>query len=204
MTPWESTFLCTTTADNQIVVVPCPGRCIIDRIGIVMIGGGSVAANFYNRAFLSPASPTPVKSILNAYGNSGVCEFTMPLVFAVKVGDVVTVSDANQTDYNVSSRVTNVLDDKHFITDMEYVSDEYAASTQIDIPSAEQNLYIAFPPLTGTNYAEAKPSPGTYVNQDPQTNQTNRGYPMKLYVSLGSPATYRISIRARQGVAMGD
>ena len=201
MTPYEKEFSVTTVGSNQIVALSYPGRCTLDYITIILIGGGTVTADLFSRAFASPLVAVPVYLITN--DGNGYCyvEMNPNSALACKVGDVVVVASSPTSGYNTSHRVLEVVDDFNIVTDQSWTADAVGGTAQVQIPSAEQELYRVFATITGASPLHANLDI-TFKNQDALPNR-NIGVNRKLYVKLAATGTYCIAVRSHESIGTG-
>ncbi len=197
MTPYETERKITTGGANEIVEIPLPGRCTITRIASVeLAAAGAQTLTFYNRVFVGPT--VAVRTITDA--GDGTCLIETKGVFAVKVGDAVTVAGSSAGAYNAVQRVTEIVDEKHVITDKSYTVDATGGTVGITIPAAEQDLYKVAS-LTGTGVQESL-TERVFVNLDPQPN-LNRGFVRKIYVKVLAAGSYKVAIRCHENIGTG-
>lgn len=200
MTPYANETLVTTTGANQVVAVPCPSRCTIDRIAVVRVGTGAIAADFYNRAFAGTARG--LASITD--DGHGKCLLTFASAFPGRVGDSVTVAGCATSGYNVSHRITAVVDPVTVVTDQSFTVRGVPAANALTgtptVPTEEQILYKVTAQLSGNDGVETTPAV-VYVNRDPPDGT---GRPARLlYVKLATAATYRIALRSHESIGEG-
>jgi hypothetical protein len=195
-TPYANEQIVTTTGANQIVAVPLPGRCRIDRVGVVRTDGAAFTVNFFNRAFTGPA--VPIYQITSTPNGKTVIQLYNPI--AIKVGDVITVASSTVSGYNTSHRVQAILAENLLATDQAFTAAAGPGGTAaLAIPAGEQPLYKALATLTGTGAAEALPNL-IYVNLDPLLN-LNIGVKRYIYCQFDTAGTFKVSFRVEQGVA---
>lgn len=212
-TPYEKEFVVTTEDADQIVPLAFPGRCILDRIAVVRLGGGAVDLAVYNRSFTGPVAI--IDAIESDESGSPKTKLVLYSPMAVKVGDVLAVAGTDAAGYNTDHRVVAIVMEQRsgdnrphapyvdamcLITDQAYVADAKGGTARIAIPAAEQPLYLVTD-LSDTDSAEDYPYM-TYVNLDPLLN-VNIGVNRKIYVKFAEAATYKLVLRAREGVAVG-
>ena len=118
--------------------------------------------------------------------------------FAVKIGDVITVSGSPVSGYNTQHRVTQIIDGKTIVTGQAYTADAVPTSAtglsaQITIPTAEQILYT-FATMTGASGSAVITPAMDYMNLDPLLNGNN-GINRVLYVQFSAVDTYKLVIR---------
>ena len=200
-TPYETEQTITTTGSNQIVAIPFPGRIFLDRVAVVKLGGGTVTITAFNRAFTGPA--TNIKQII-ADSTGDFCNLQFKLPFAVKIGDVITVTNSGISGYNTTHRVTGLPDggnNLNIVTDQAYVGYDTGNTItgQLTIPSGEQSMYTVLT-ATGTGNAVVTPEM-PYVNLDPLLN-VNRGINRFIYINFATADTYKLAIRGRDSIGL--
>lgn len=202
MTPYTKTTIVQTTGADEVIEIPCPGRCYIDNVRFAVEGGGGFVVDLYNRAFTGPPQKL-VRIDDDGRGNS-VLTFTQN--FAARLGDVLAVSHASHPEYNTSHRVIKVIDDKHLVTNVPSVGYEPGSSgvvAQLAIPPGEQDAYRVGTTQTADGGVSGFDAPLAipFVNQDPQGNANNRGYPHKLYARVGAPGLYQVTLTTHASVS---
>lgn len=212
MTPYETEQLVTIAEDEHasqslgisedMVALDFPGRCVIDRVAVVRIGGGAIAVDFFNRNFTSKVSP--IKLITN--DGNGFCQLRLFVPIAFRVGDRVMVHDTSVSAYNTSHRITARIDDQTYVTNRSFSTEAVGGNDPydgvfLDIPAAEQPLYKVMDTLSGTNNAEAVDLAKAYICMDPLPN-LNTGINRKLYLRFGAAGTYKVAIRAHASIGV--
>ena len=208
MVPYEKELICTATLPRQTIAVPFPGRCILDRFAVVRLGGGNINATLYNRAFVGPEAN--IKQTSN--DGNGKLQIALWTRFACRVGDLLDVDYTSDTDAATSEslehaqdvgaqRVTKIIDEYTVVTDAAFTTARTTGTVQIAIPESEQLLYQVYQ-LLGTN-AEADDLENVYVNLDPVLN-LNIGVNRMIYIQFADAGSYKVALRAREGVALGD
>jgi hypothetical protein len=193
MLPYEREFIVTTTGANQIVPLDYPGRCVLERIAVVAIGGGPIGITVYNRIFDGPLMP--IQLITDAA--DGVhCQLIVNGLLTVKVGDIIAVTGMPVPGYNVSHRVTAILNGNTVVTDQTYTANSNGGNVQLAIPDTEWFLYTVLT-LSGTGTAQVTPDE-FYTNIDPVPN-ANTGIPRLIYFQFTNVGTYKIAIRSSLG-----
>jgi hypothetical protein len=194
MAPWESNNTFTTTEAAQIVALPCPGRCTIDRVIIVRLDTGAIDFTFFSRAFTN----TPMPCWITRDPLTGNCAVKCQGIFQVKGGDLVTITGSSGSAYAAAQRVVTVKqDDQSFVTGTAWTVDS-VGTIQLTIPASEQSLYQAFDEMTGTDTLTTLFTPGViYINSDPQGFIQNVGIPQRIYALVANAGQYRVAIKSR-------
>jgi hypothetical protein len=198
VTPYEREFTFTTTGSNQIVALDYPGRCTLDFITIILIGGDGqpITADLFSRNFTGPV--IPVFLITTANGNC-MLQTNQPL--AVKVGDAVVVTNSPTAGYNTTHRIVERIDDFNFVTDHTYTADAVGGSVQLQIPAQEQELYRVTTTMSDNSPLQEDIGE-VFKNQDATPNR-NIGVVRKIYVRLATAGTYRIALRSHESIGVG-
>lgn len=207
MTPYEADQLVTTATADEIVAIPCPGRCRITRVAVYRVDdpdNGEINIDFYSRDFRSEditirtLRPTADGLLLTLSGR-----------LAAKVGDPIIITGNADYDTSLSEDpgVVRVLATDNNGSEVLVDSsldhgDATGGSVRLQIEEPEQNLYRVMPRLTGNGFAESWTTV-TFVNQDPMAN-LNIGVNRRIYVQPKVAGTYRFLIRCEESVAMGN
>lgn len=200
--PFEiSNLAVVTEADDEIVALDVPGRMIIDRL-IVITPEAASTVDVFSRAFTS--AQVNLHNITSDAAGKAQLNLAAPLL--VNVGDLLTVADNAETDYNVAThRVLSVsADDKTIVTSEGYVDDGDGGTVELAIPAAEQELYRVLATQTASsNLISLISAAGfTFHNQDPRTKHRGQ-IGRKIYLKLGDDGAYRITIGGRHPEAFG-
>ena len=193
-TPYEKEYFVTTSAADEVVELAYPGRCLLDRVAIVRIGGGDIDAVLYNRSFTGPAlgvirfvsdGGTPAKVVAHTSAPA-----------ALRAGDVVTIAGTGGV-YDGTARVTSLPSEKEVHLSKAFSSTVTGGTITLSIPDEEKPLYRVLE-LSGADAVEVTPEVA-YVNLDPVTN-INTGVPRRIYVSFADAASYKVALRCRTGL----
>ncbi len=189
MTPYETIAIVTTTADNQVVAIPCPPRCFITKISIYLeAADNSVGVAFYNRS---------------GQGST------------VKVVSVEPLADSNfiiTTDGQHQSYPLDTIDYHSQGGDfspsalailspfkLQFVNDEipFAVGDTLRVNTAPKGISKVCPDLAleGAGGVYAVDNVGPFVNMDPIT-ESSGGNNQKMYLHVSAASTFLVAIRA--------
>jgi len=196
-----------TTEANELVAIPFPSRCEIQRMVILKVGGGAVDVDLFSRNLVS--DDIDIERIEDdGSGNTRI--YLVPgAELPSYLNDSLTVAAASVGGYNTTHKVAgfgteyrtpqptgDLRDQQNYIdTDQAYSADATGGTATRAIPSGNEPLWLVVAPLSGTDSADILTNADAdvieFVNRDP-IGSRNIGVNRKLYVRPAAADTYVI------------